>query len=220
MMVTFAAIFDWDGVIIDSSRIHGESWEILAEREKRQLPDDYFVRSFGMRNDTIIPKILRWADDENEIQRLSDLKEGIYRELIAERGLSPLPGVKTFLSQLLASNTPCALGSSTPRLNIATALKLIGLGEFFRAIVGAEDVTRGKPDPQVFLSAAQKLAVPPERCVVFEDAVVGVEAALAGGMKVIAVTTTSPASALRKANRVVNRLDELTLKDLEALLVE
>ena len=218
MPETFAAIFDWDGVIIDSSRIHGESWEILADREKKQLPDDYFAKSFGMRNDTIIPEILRWTEDEKEIRRLSDLKEAVYRELIVKRGLSPLPGVKTFLALLRGGSIPCALGSSTPRLNIATALKLLGLEDYFQVIVAAEDVKRGKPDPHVFLLAAQQLAVPPERCVVFEDALVGVEAARAGGMKVVAVATTSPASALMRADRVVDRLDELMLRDLEELL--
>jgi len=218
MSETFGAIFDWDGVIIDSSRIHGESWEILAEKEKKLLPEGYFEKSFGMRNDTIIPEVLQWTDDENEVRRLSDLKETIYREIIAERGLAPLPGVKTFLAILRAGTIPCAIGSSTPRMNIATALTRLAFEDYFRVIVAAEDVSRGKPDPQVFLSAAQQLAVPPECCVVFEDALVGVEAALAGGMKVVAVTTTSPASALRKADRVVDRLDELSLRDLEELL--
>jgi beta-phosphoglucomutase family hydrolase len=218
MPETFAALFDWDGVIIDSSRIHGESWEVLAEREKKQLPEDYFTKSFGMRNDTIIPDVLRWAEEENEIRRLSDLKEAIYREIIVERGLAPLPGVKAFLTRLRAGNIPCAIGSSTPRLNIATALKMLGFEDYFRVIVAAEDVSRGKPDPHVFLFAAQQLAVSPERCVVFEDALVGVEAALAGGMKVVAVATTSPAVALRNADRVVDRLDELSLGDLEELL--
>ena len=217
MSETFGAIFDWDGVIIDSSRIHGESWETLAEREKKRLPDDYFTKSFGMRNDTIIPEVLRWTNDENEVRRLSDLKEAIYREIIVKRGLLPLPGVKTFLATLRAGNIPCAIGSSTPRLNIATALKILELEDYFRVIVAAEDVSRGKPDPQVFLFAAQQLAVPPERCVVFEDALVGVEAALAGGMKVVAVSTTSPACALRSADRVVDRLDELSILDLEQL---
>jgi len=217
MSENFGAIFDWDGVIIDSSRIHGESWEILAEREKKRLPDDYFTKSFGMRNDTIIPEVLRWTDDENEVRRLSDLKEAIYREIIVERGLAPLPGVKTFLAILRAGNIPCAIGSSTPRLNIATALKILEFEDYFRVIVAAEDVSRGKPDPQVFLFAAQQLAVPPERCVVFEDALVGVEAALAGGMKVVAVSTTSPAFALRRADRVVDRLDELSILGLEQL---
>ena len=128
-----------------------------------------------------------------------------------------MPGVKTFLAILRAGNIPCAIGSSTPRLNIATALKILEFEDYFRVIVAAEDVSRGKPDPQVFLFAAQQLAVPPERCVVFEDALVGVEAALAGGMKVVAVSTTSPACALRRADRVVKRLDELSIIDLEQL---
>jgi len=217
MPAAFAAIFDWDGIIIDSSRIHGESWAILAARENKYLPHDYFAKSFGMRNDTIIPKILRWTDDEDEIRRLSDLKEATYRELLAERSIAPLPGVKAFLTMLRSGGIPCAIGSSTPRLNIAAALAPLGFADCFRVIVAAEDVTRGKPDPHVFLLAAQQLGVAPERCVVFEDALVGVEAALAGGMKVVAVTTTSPAAALKSADRVVDRLDELSMREIERL---
>lgn len=213
----FGAIFDWDGVIVDSSSYHRESWERLAVQEGRALPQGYFAQGFGLRNETIIPTVLRWTDDAKEIAEIAARKEAIYRALISERSISPLPGVREFLALLRRHGVPCAIGSSTPRLNITCALSMIGIGDAFSVIVAAEEVTRGKPDPEVFLLAARGLNRAPERCVVFEDAVAGIAAARAGNMKVVAVATTSPASNLQDADLVVARLDELTVTRIAGL---
>jgi beta-phosphoglucomutase family hydrolase len=213
----FAAIFDWDGVIIDSSCAHRESWERLAEHEVRVLPQGYFERGFGLRNETIIPKILGWTDDAREIAEIAERKEALYREIISTRGIEPLPGVRGFLHMLREHGIPCAIGSSTPRLNITCALGMSKIEDTFSAIVAAEDVSRGKPDPEVFLLAARRLDVVPERCIVFEDALAGIAAARAGKMKVVAVTTTTPASRLSHADLVVERLDTLTVARITGL---
>jgi HAD superfamily hydrolase (TIGR01509 family) len=211
------AIFDWDGVVIDSSRHHEESWNRLAAEEKRALPPGHFLKGFGMKNEAIIPAILDWTRDESEIRRLSLRKEVLYREIIRERGIEPLPGVRSFLERLRTAGIPRVIGSSTHRLNITTSLGILGLSDFFSAIVSAEDVTKGKPDPQVFLSAAAEIQRLPARCVVFEDAPMGIEAALAGGMKAIGVAGTHGNATLAKADKIVARLDELAIGDLEAL---
>lgn len=205
----WGAIFDWDGVIIDSSAQHEESWERLARELGRQLPADHFKQGFGRKNEFIIPELLGWSHDPEEIRRLSLRKEEIYREVVDERGLEALPGVRPWLERLHDARVPCAIGSSTHRANIDLSLGLIGLSEFFAGIVTAEDVSRGKPDPEVFLVAAAHIARPPQHCVVFEDALVGLAAARAGGMRVIAVATTHPPSELTAADLTVNRLDEL-----------
>jgi len=215
--MTFGAIFDWDGVIIDSSRYHEESWEHLAKQENKALPPGYFQKAFGKRNETIMPEVLQWTRDKKEIQRLADLKENLYRRIMTDRGIASLPGVKPFLEMLQKNKIPCCVGSSTPRLNITTALGLLGWKNYFPIIIAAEDVSKGKPDPQVFLLAAQKLNLFPGRCVVFEDAFVGIQAAKAGGMKIIAVTTTHPASELTEADLVVDQLDELSIAQMKAL---
>ena len=214
----FGAIFDWDGVIIDSSSYHEESWELLAKQENKALPPGYFKKAFGKKNENIIPDVLKWTQKKKEIQRLSDLKEKLYRQIMSDRGISPLPGVKPFLKMLQKNKIPGCVGSSTPRSNITTALSLLGLENYFPLIIAAEDVSKGKPDPQVFLLAAQKLHLPPKRCIVFEDALVGIWAAKAGGMKVVAVTTTHLRSELTEADLVVSRLDELSIAQLKALL--
>jgi HAD superfamily hydrolase (TIGR01509 family) len=212
------AIFDWDGVLIDSSRPHEESWERLARETGRSLPPGHFLKGFGMKNEAIIPGILGWTSDPAEILRLSLRKEELYREIIREWGISPLPGAREFLDRLAAAGVPMVIGSSTHRLNIETSLEILGLRGHFRALVTAEDVRHGKPDPEVFLKAAAALGKPPSDCVVFEDAPVGIEAARAGGMPVVGVTTTHPAAGLARARTVVARLDELDAARLEALI--
>jgi HAD superfamily hydrolase (TIGR01509 family) len=211
------AIFDWDGVVIDSSRHHEESWNRLADEEKLPLSEGHFLKGFGMKNEAIIPTILDWTRDPAEIRRLSLRKEVLYREIIRVRGIAPLPGVRAFLDRLETAGIPKVIGSSTHRLNITTSLEILGLERFFTAIVSAEDVTIGKPDPQVFLLAAGKIARAPSRCVVFEDAPMGVDAALAGGMKAVGVAGTHGSAILSRAHRIVPQLDELRVSDLEAL---
>ena len=212
----WGALFDWDGVIIDSSSHHEESWERLAREIAKPLPEGHFKKGFGRKNEFIIPEILGWTHKPAEIHRLSLRKEELYREVVAGRGLDPLPGVRTWLERLHDAGVPCAIGSSTHRANIDLSLGLIGLAEFFAAIVTAEDVSRGKPDPEVFLTGATRIDRAPERCVVFEDAFVGLDAARAGGMRSVAVATTHPIGELTAADRAVHRLDELMPDELAA----
>ncbi len=212
------AIFDWDGVVIDSSAHHEESWERLAKETGYQLPPGHFKKGFGMKNEFIIPNLLHWTADPVEIGRLSLRKEALYREIVLEWGLKPLAGVVTWLTQLNEAGIPCAIGSSTHRLNIETGLASIGLKDRFQVIITAEDVSHGKPDPEVFLNAASRLTVPPESCVVFEDALVGIEAAHRGGMKVVAVATTNPIELLNGADLAVHQLDELSVTCLRELI--
>ena len=212
----WGAIFDWDGVVIDSSKHHEESWERLAREVGKPLPPGHFKQGFGRKNEFIIPNLLRWTSEDAEIRRISLRKEALYREVVAEWGLEALPGVRTWLERLREAGVPCAIGSSTHRANIDLSLGLIGLAEFFSGIVTAEDVSHGKPDPEVFVKAAASIGRPPAQCVVFEDAFVGLEAARAGGMKVVGVATTHPIAELGAADRAVHRLDELQPADLAA----
>jgi HAD superfamily hydrolase (TIGR01509 family) len=210
----WAALFDWDGVVIDSSAHHEQSWERLAAEEGHALPAGHFQAGFGRKNEFIIPHLLGWTHDPAEIHRLSRRKEELYRVIVTERGLVPLDGTRAWLATLAAAGIPCVIGSSTHRENIELGLKSAGLAEFFRDFVTSEDVSHGKPDPEVFLKAAAKAGLPPERCVVFEDALVGIEAARRGGMRVVAVATTHPLEELRHADLAVTRLDQLRVETL------
>ncbi len=214
-------IFDWDGVLVNSSAAHERSWEILASENNLILPENHFRLGFGRRNEEIIPHILGWSRDAEEIRALSERKEEIFRKIIREEGIEPLPGVRRLLEDLKQQKIPCAIGSSTSRANIDLALDVMDLRNGFAGIVTEESVTAGKPAPDVFLQAARALELPPENVVVFEDSLAGVEAGLAGGFKVIAVATTNPADLLRrtKAHCVVNRLTEVNVGLISALLL-
>lgn len=208
------AIFDWDGVIINSAGHHEESWERLAKEVGKPLPEGHFKKGFGMKNEAIIPDLLQWTSNFMEIRVLSLRKEELYREVVREWKIAALPGVESWLQELGDAGIPCVIASSTHRENIATALEMLGIGHYFAAIVSAEDVTRGKPDPQVFLEAANRIGVEPGNGIVFEDALVGIAAAKAAGMKVVGVTTTNPREVLHEADWVVDRLDELSVAQL------
>lgn len=211
-----AAIFDLDGVLIDSSPFHYEGWVRLGKEVGFTMTPEFFRATFGRRNDAILRRLVPDATEE-QIARWSDRKEALYRE--AARGkLRPLPGATELLQVLRGRGFRLAIASSTPRQNITFALAELKLMGTFDVLVGAEDVQRGKPDPEVFLTAAQRLCVPPSSCVVFEDAVAGVEAAKRGGMKCIAVTTTNPREKLDAADLVVDSLMEVRPEEVERLL--
>ncbi len=212
------ALFDWDGVIIDSHEQHEEAWVRLAAELGEALPPGFFKDTFGMLNRNIIGDYLGWGDgDIPEIDRLGVRKEELYREVIREVGIEPLPGVVRLLAGLHDAGVRCAVGSSTPRINLDTIMDMIGIKETFDEIVSADDVTRGKPDPQVFLLGAERIGAPADGCVVFEDAHVGIEAGLAGGMKVVAVATTHPPESLTRAHLVVESLEEVDVEKLRGL---
>ena len=169
-----AVLFDWDGVVVDSSAHHERSWEMLAARRGLPLPRDHFKRGFGKKNNVIIPD-LGWAKAASKIDVLAHEKEEIYRELVRRHGIEPLPGVRELLAQLLASKVSCAIASSTERANLDLLLDIMDLRRFFAAIVSGDDVEHGKPDPSVFLLAALRIGVQEGECVVIEDSLVGIE---------------------------------------------
>lgn len=212
-------IFDWDGVIIDSHDQHEKAWFRLAEELGHPMTRELFDESFGMRNETCIPEVFQWADkgDHAKIREIGDRKEEIYRDVLRETGIEPLPGVVSLLEELRDARIPAVVGSSTSRLNILTVMEVTVLGPLFVAISAAEDVTQGKPAPDVFLRAAEKMLREPQHCVVFEDAFVGLEAAKSAGMKRIAVATTHPIDALTDSDLAVNSLEEVNLGKIDSL---
>lgn len=215
MQNKWCALFDWDGVVIDSSLLHEKSWDWMAKEFDLPLPPGHFQRGFGMKNERIIPEVLGWANERNQINDLAARKELRYRELVVEEGIQPLPGVVAWIERLHAAGIPCSIASSSVRINIDCVLDQIGLRNFFSAIVSGDEVEHGKPAPDIFQKAAGKLGNLP--ALVFEDALVGIDAAHRAKMKVVAVTTTHPANELKTADKVVDRLDQLTIAEAEQL---
>jgi len=215
-------IFDWDGVIIDSHDQHRRAFYQVAAELGKPFSDELFAKCFGMRNQSILGPLLGWVDpaDTGRIQELADHKEQIYRDILKQTGIDPLPGVLELLEELGEHGIPCSVGSSTPHENIRTIMEITGLERYFAAVTAAEDVRNGKPDPEVFLVAASRIGREPAHCVVFEDAFVGLEAARRGGMKAIGVATTHPAEKLTDhADLVVGRLTEISLSRIRGLWV-
>jgi beta-phosphoglucomutase family hydrolase len=209
-------IFDMDGVLVDSGWAHRQAWYDLAEKEDLEMSDEFFSRTFGMQNDTIIP-MLRPGVGKQELDLLSNWKEERYRELVEDRPKAA-EGVLSLLHDLKAKGFRLAIGSSAPRANLDVFWTPLGLADYIDVRVTKEQVREGKPAPETFLKAAEQLALPPECCAVVEDAVHGVQAGKAAGMSVIAVTTTRTREELSLADRVVDSLAELTAGDFLALL--
>jgi HAD superfamily hydrolase (TIGR01509 family) len=211
-------IFDFDGVLVDSGWAHRQAWYDLAETEGLTMSDEFFSATFGMQNDTILP-MLRPGITAGEVNRLSDWKEQRYRDLVQSRP-EPAEGVMALLDDLKAKGFKVAIGSSAPGANVEVFSEALQLNRYVDARVTKEQVSEGKPSPQTFLKAAEALSLPPASCCVVEDAVHGVEAGKAGGMRVVAVTTTRTRQELSLADRVVDSLAELDAKDFLALLGE
>jgi beta-phosphoglucomutase len=205
-----------DGTLLDSAEYHWLAWrETLAAETGEPPPYDYFVQTFGQRNDTILRGLYGQAYPLGEIDRVGGAKEARYRELVRERGVKPLPGVVRWLERLKAAGWGQAVASAAPRLNVEAILAALGIAEYFDAITSAEDVQRGKPDPQVFLLAAERVGAPPACCVVVEDAPAGIEGAHRAGMRAIGVRSSHKDL---QADIVVDRLDELPDDAFERLL--
>jgi HAD superfamily hydrolase (TIGR01509 family) len=201
-----AALFDLDGVIVDSRPYHLAAWELLAEEAGLRAEPGYFQRTFGLRNDAILGGLAADAASET-LRRMAERKEALFRER-ARGNVAPLPGARELIESLRAERVPLAVVTSTPRANLEMIIESLRLSESFDALVAEEDASRGKPDPEGFLVAAERVGVAPAGCTVLEDAPAGIEAAKRAGMMAIGVTTTRPAADLAGADLVVESLGE------------
>jgi beta-phosphoglucomutase len=213
--VTGAVLWDLDGTLVDSEDYHWRSWRDTMAVEGIPITRDEFLKTFGLRNDEILPRWLGASATPERIQKVADAKEERYRRLIREGGLDPLPGASEWLRRLHGHGWRQAIASSAPRKNVEVVLEVTGLSDCFQALVSAEDVTIGKPDPQVFLTAAWRLGATHTQCIVVEDAAAGVEAARRAGMRSIGVSRNET---LLPADIGVTSLADLPLDSFERLL--
>jgi beta-phosphoglucomutase len=201
-----AIIWDLDGTLIDSSAYHWEAWQEVMTAENLPLTYEEYVADFGKRNDEILRGRLGPGLTDDDIARITGAKEERYRELVRSRGLKLLPGAGYWLNQLKSDKWLQALATSSPRGNIGAVFAALGIEEYFDAVVSSEEVKHGKPHPDVFLAAAEKLNVAPGKCIVIEDAPAGIEAAHRAGMKAIGVRTTHPGLVADWAVKSLDRL--------------
>jgi beta-phosphoglucomutase len=216
-----AVIWDVDGTLVDTAELHFQAWVEVAHELNKPFTRAGFAATFGRRNPDILRQLFGPDFSEEELARWGERKEELYRAA-AKKGVELLPGVRSLLKGLQGAGFVQAIGSSAPRQNLDLIMQLTDTARFFAAVVSMKDTQRGKPDPQVFLVAAQRLGVEPRRFLVMEDAVAGVEAARAAGMRCIAVRFVGHHVADRLkaagADLVVESLEEVSAKTVEDLV--
>ena len=201
-------LWDLDGVLVDTGEFHYVSWKEILPVYGIPISYELFRKSFGMNNEGVLTFLMGHKPDPGLLAEIDDRKENAFRQAIRDHA-KLLPGVVHWLETLQRAGVRMAVGSSAPMANVEVLVDETGIRTYFQALVSANGKP-SKPDPWVFLQAAQQIDVPPEACWVVEDAVTGVEAAHRAGMRCLAVTTTNTAEALHAAEIVVDRLDQLS----------
>jgi beta-phosphoglucomutase family hydrolase len=214
---SLGVIFDLDGVIARTGWAHKQAWFDLAREYGFSMTEDQFYSTFGMQNAQIIPLLLGRPVSRKEMEEMGDWKEQRYRAIVVAQLQAP-EGLLDLLGDLKAHDIGRAIGSSAPQGNIDLVLQRLQVTGVFDAVVSGEQVSKGKPAPDTFLLAARKLDVLPEQCVVVEDAVQGVEAGRAAGMKVVAITTTRTREDLKEADLIIDNLAELSAETCRQLV--
>lgn len=211
-----AFLFDLDGVVVDSNGLHVESWKEVARRHGFTCPDPEHIGKCGLRTRAVIRDLLRWPVSDEEADGIGFEKEELYREWIRRDGIRPIPGVLEFLSEARRLGIRCAVGSSAPRENVDLCLQALRLEGVFSATVSGADVRRGKPAPDIFLMAAERIGISPRNCLVFEDAPAGIAAAHAAGMRVVALLTSHRREELADADVLASDFAELAPSSVQA----
>ncbi len=214
--MTIGVIFDVDGVLIDSYEPHMESWRLLAREHSADVSDERLTAVFGRTSREIIEALFDVHDTET-VQRMDDRKEVLYRELISD-GVPEMPGARAAVCRLHEAGFAIALGSSAPPENVQLVREGLRLDEMLSGCVTGTDVKHGKPDPQVFLLAAEQIRIEPRRCVVIEDAPAGIEAAHRAGMKAVGLIHPFDPTRVDGADRRIRHLDEIAPAFIRSLV--
>jgi beta-phosphoglucomutase len=208
-----AAIFDLDGTLIDNNAYHLQSWIAYLKNKNREISEEeYKANVNGRTNKDVIEYIYNRKMDDAEAMVYAQQKEAIYREMYQPH-ITPVPGLLSLLQKLKELRIPMAIATSGIQVNIDFMFDNIPIRSYFDVIVNSSHISRGKPDPEIYLKTAELLQVTPADCLVFEDAVVGINAARAAGMKVIGVLTTHSKEELATADALIRDFTELLATD-------
>ncbi len=211
-----AVLWDLDGVIADTGTYHCRAWQYTFGKRGVSFTEEFFMRHFGQRNDTIIRDTVGTDISQEELDIIADEKEATYRRLVAEN-IKSLPGAIELIESLNKQGIKSAIASSAPPENIRVIIGGLGIEDYFQAIAYGQEVTEGKPSPQIFLLAAEKLETEPGNCVVIEDAIAGIAGARQAGMKCVAVTNSHSRNSLKEADLVVDTLETVNISNLAGL---
>jgi beta-phosphoglucomutase len=218
MAETGGVLWDLDGTLIDSSGHHWIAWRDTLAGVGRSVTEAQFAETFGKRNDEILRDLFGEPLETAWVEEVSEAKERAYRSILGREGLLLLPGAEAWLDRLGEAGWRQAVASSAPPLNIEAAFAALRLDRFLLTVVSADEVGRGKPDPSVFFEAARRLGLPPERCIVVEDAPAGIEGARRAGMRSIGVL--SGHHRRLEADLVVPSLEALPADAFDLLLAQ
>lgn len=208
-----AFIFDMDGVIVDSNPAHKVALKQFCQKYGKDLGEDELrEKIYGRRNQDWLVNVFGPLSDE-KIREYGEEKEALFRR-IYDSTIEPLKGLREFLEKIGQAGLPLAIATSAPRANVDFTLRKTGFEGFFDTIIDDSFVTRGKPDPEVYLKAAAALGMEPGKCIVFEDSLAGVESARKAGCKVVALTTTHTPAELSDSDEVVDDFSRLDPKQL------
>ncbi len=214
-----AVLFDLDGTLLDNNEFHYESWKrYLKEHDNKDMTDDDFKNNIsGRTNQDAVEHLYDKKMSEEEASKLYLKKEEIYREMYTPH-IAPIKGLIDFLKDLQEHNITMAIATSGIPVNIDFMFEHVPIKQYFKKIIKAEDISKGKPDPEIFLKTAEVLNIPAENCIVFEDSTSGVEAGKAAGMKVVALTTTHSPEELNKADLVITDYTEIDYNRINSLV--
>lgn len=194
-----ALIFDMDGVLADNSDFHVQSWTEYSRQYGRELSVDDVKRRLGFNNREYMRFVLDREPTEAEVIKSTVEKEALYRKIYESHLVAP-PGLIALLEAAKQAGIVCGVATSAPEDNVRFVLDGLSIRHYFKEIVDASQVKNCKPDPEIYVLAAKRLGVPPSHCLVFEDAIAGIQAGNAAGMRVIAITTSYPADILAAHN--------------------
>jgi beta-phosphoglucomutase family hydrolase len=212
-----ALIFDMDGTIVDNMAFHTQSWVTFFRRRGRDIDaDEFFRTTAGRQGKEIIRSHLGEDLPDAEVATLNHEKEAVYRELYAPH-LKAVAGFDDLVADARSQGIALAVGTAAPPANVDFTLGGLDLRRHFDTVVGAQDVARGKPHPDVFLEAARRCGALPQNCIVFEDAPLGVEAARRAGMRTVVITTTLPAESFAEFDNVIAIVSDFSELSLDAL---
>ncbi|MBC8181268.1 HAD family phosphatase [candidate division KSB1 bacterium] len=216
----FAVIFDMDGVIVDSNPVHKKALKQFCKSHGFDLTDSELRNKiYGRANKDWLPELFQNNLPAEEYEKLAKEKEALFRKLYSPV-IKPLTGLINFLEELVLNNIPRAVATSAPPENVEFALEKTGTRKYFEIIVHEKMIKKGKPDPEVFLKTISKLNFAPEKCVIIEDSIAGIQAAKKAGTKVVAVTTTLSRNELFDYDLAINNFDELKVEHLKVLTAD
>lgn len=213
----FAVIFDMDGVIIDSNPFHKITLRQFAEKYGYHLSEEELItKVYGRPNKDWIQRLFGKAMNTTELATYGEEKEQLFRDIFKDV-IAPVDGLIEFMERLKLKEVTMAIATSAPRSNVDFVLQHIPIGPYFKVILDESSVTQGKPHPEVYVKTARSLNFPPDKCVVFEDSLSGVEAAISAGCKVVGVATTYKVHEFNGVEFVINNFNDPELGNLPSI---